>query len=71
MGPYGSGKTQTLYFLEYYLKTQPPNSAKGAPRTLYVTIEMRGNSNAAHLHMQLMEALGKDTVAVWVRKLFR
>lgn len=69
-GPYGSGKTQTLYYLEYYLKTQPPNSAKGTPRTLYVTIEMRGNSNAAHLHMQLMEALGKNTVAVWVRKLF-
>ena len=69
-GPYGSGKTQTLYYLEYYLKTQPPNSAKGTPCTLYVTVEMRGNSNAAHLHMQLMEALGKNTVAAWVRKLF-
>ena len=69
-GPYGSGKTQTLYFLEYYLKTQPPDSARGAPRTLYVTIEMRGNSNAAHLHMQLMEALGKNAVAAWVRRLF-
>lgn len=69
-GPYGSGKTQTLYYLEYYLKTQPPASAKGTPRTLYVTIEMRGNSNAAHLHMQLMEALGKNTVAAWVRRLF-
>ncbi len=69
-GPYGSGKTQTLYYLEYYLKTQPPNSAKGTPRTLYVTIEMRGNSNAAHLHMQLMEALGKNAVSAWVRRLF-
>jgi len=69
-GPYGSGKTQTLYYLEYYLRTQPPNSVKGTPHTLYVTVEMRSNSSAAHLHMQLMEALGKNTVAAWVRKLF-
>lgn len=69
-GPYGSGKTQTLYYLEYYLKTQPPNSAKGTPHTLYVTVEMRSNSNAGHLHMQLMEALGKNTVSAWVRRLF-
>lgn len=69
-GSYGSGKTQTLYYLEHYLKTQTPSSAKGVPHTLYLTVEMRGNSNAAHIHMQLMEALGKNTVSAWVRKLF-
>lgn len=69
-GPYGSGKTQTLYYLEYFLKTQPPDSIKGAPNTIYTTVEMREKSTAAHLHMQLMEVLGKNTVAGWVRKLF-
>ena len=69
-GPYGSGKTQTLFYLEYYLKTTPPPSANGIPHTLYVTIEIRSNSTAGHLHMQLLESLGKETVAQWVRKLF-
>jgi hypothetical protein len=69
-GPYGSGKTQTLFYLEHYLKTSPPPSANGIPHTLYVTIEIRSNSTAGHLHMQLLESLGKETVAKWVRKLF-
>jgi DNA polymerase III delta prime subunit len=69
-GPYGSGKTQTLYYLQHYLKTMSPESAGGRPRALYVTIEMRSNSTAAHLHMQVMEALGKDIVSAWVRSLF-
>jgi len=69
-GPYGSGKTQTLFYLEHYLKTNTPASCQGVPHTLYVTIEMRSNSTASHLHMQLMEALGKETVAGWVRRLF-
>lgn len=69
-GPYGSGKTQTLFYLEHFLKTQTPSSANGVPHTLYVTIEMRSNSNAGYFHMQLMEALGKETVSAWVRKLF-
>ena len=69
-GPYGSGKTQTLFYLEYYLKTNTPSSCQGTPHTLYVTVEMHGNSTASHLHMQLMEALGKGTVAGWVRRLF-
>lgn len=69
-GPYGSGKTQTLFYLEHYLKTNTPNSVKGVPHMLYVTIEMRSNSTARALHMQMMEALGKETVADWVRKLF-
>lgn len=69
-GPYGSGKTQTLFYLEHFLKTQTPPSAQGVPHTLFVTVEMRSNSNAAHLHMQVMEALGKETVSGWVRNLF-
>jgi len=67
-GPYGSGKTQTLFHLEYNLKTQPPSSV--TPRTVYLAIEMRSNSTAAHLHMQVMEALGKATVTGWVKRLF-
>jgi hypothetical protein len=69
-GPYGSGKTQTLFHLEYNLKNQPPNSVTGIPHTVYLAVEMRSNSTAAHLHMQMMEALGKTTVAGWIRKLF-
>lgn len=69
-GPYGSGKTQTLFYLEHYLKTQPPSSAKGTPHTLYLTIELRSNATAANVHMQLMEALGKEVVSRWVRNLF-
>ncbi len=69
-GPYGSGKTQTLFYLKYYLCENPPSSAKGVPHTLYLTLEMRSNSTATNFHMQLMEALGKDIVSSWVRKLF-
>ena len=69
-GPYGSGKTQTLFYLEHYLKTETPSSCQEVPHILYVAVEMRSNSTAGHLHMQILEALGKETVAQWVRKLF-
>ena len=69
-GPYGSGKTQTLFYLKHYLGTQTPPSARGIPHTHYLTVEMRSNSTANNLHLQLMEALGKDIAAGWVRKLF-
>lgn len=69
-GPYGSGKTQTLFYLEHYLKTDNALAAYGKPHTLYATIEMRGNSSAAHLHMQLTESLGKEIVTQWVKDLF-
>jgi len=69
-GPYGSGKTQTLFYLKHFLCTQTPSSAKGIPHTLYLTVEMKDNSTAVNLHMQLMEALGKDIVSSWVRNLF-
>ena len=69
-GPYGSGKTQTLFYLEHFLRTETPSSCKGVPHTMYVTIESRSNSTAAHLHMQMLETLGKETVSQWVRALF-
>jgi len=69
-GPYGSGKTQTLFYLKHSLGAETPASAKGTPHTLYLTIELRSNSTAANFHMQLMEGLGKDIVSTWIRKLF-
>lgn len=69
-GPYGSGKTQTLFYLDHYLKTETPSSCQGRPRTIYLAVEMRSRSDASRLHMQIMEALGKQTVTDWVRKLF-
>jgi len=69
-GPYGSGKTQTLFYLMDYLRKQPPSSLKEKPRTIYLTVEMRSNSTAGNLHMQLMESLGKEVVTAWVRTLF-
>jgi hypothetical protein len=70
-GPYGSGKTQTLFYLEHYLRNQPIPSIQGfTPHTVYLTVELRSNSTASGLHMQIMEALGKDVVSGWVRKLF-
>lgn len=69
-GPYGSGKTQTLFYLQYFLNHHTPASAHGKPHTLYLAIELRSNSNAAHWHMQILEALGKETVTNWVRQLF-
>jgi hypothetical protein len=69
-GPYGSGKTQTLFYLYYFLEkeVQAINGLK--PHLVYVPVEMQERSKAANLHMQLMQALGKETVANWVRKLF-
>lgn len=69
-GPYGSGKTQTLFYLEHFLKTQTPNTAKGTPHALYLAIELRSNATATNYHMQFMEALGKEVVSKWVRSLF-
>ena len=35
-GPYGSGKTQTLFYLEHFLKTKTPSSVKEVPHTIYI-----------------------------------
>ena len=68
-GPYGSGKTQTLFYLRYYLEQQMQEINDAKPRTFYIPIEMQENDRANHLHMQVMQGIGKETVATWVRKL--
>jgi len=69
-GPYGSGKTQTLFYLYHFLgkEMEPVDGAK--PHLVYVPVEMQERSKASNLHMQLMQALGKDVVSGWVKKLF-
>ena len=69
-GPYGSGKTQTLFYLKHFLETEKPEFVESTPRIIYLTIELRDNSSASDFHMQLMEQLGKETVTEWVKKLF-
>ncbi len=69
-GSYGSGKTQTLYHLEYLLYNEPPKSLKFKPKTVDVVLEMQSKSNHLDWHLQLMEALGKETVTKWVETLF-
>ena len=69
-GSYGSGKTQTLYHLDHHLRTDPPKSLRFNPKTTMVVLEMQSKSDHLSWHLQLMEALGKDTVANWVDTLF-
>lgn len=69
-GSFGSGKTQTLYHLEYYMQNDPPKSLKSKPKTVNIVLEMQSKSNHLDWHLQLMEALGKDTVTKWVDILF-
>ncbi len=57
-GPYGCGKTQTLYYLAYWMEHDTPASCKGKPHTVHVEIEVRSKSTAAEWHLQNMEALG-------------
>lgn len=69
-GPYGSGKTQTLFYLQYFLEQELKKIDIGKPHLVYVPVEMGERSKASNLHMQLMQALGKEVVSGWVRKLF-
>jgi len=69
-GSYGSGKTQTLYHLAYYLQHPPPRSLKLRPAIVHVVLEMQSKSNHLDWHLQIMEALGKETVSRWVDGLF-
>ena len=57
-GPYGCGKTQTLFYLAYGLENGKPASCKGRPHVVYVDIEVQSKSTAAHWHLQNMESLG-------------
>ncbi len=69
-GPYGSGKTQTLYYIDHYLQTDRPQSCRLTPRVLHVDIEVQSKSDAGWIHIQLLEALGKEPVTEWVAALF-
>ena len=69
-GPYGCGKTQTLYYLAYWLEHNKPPSCKGDPHTVHLEIEVRSKSTAVEWHLQNMEALGMAAVQGWLKKLF-
>ena len=69
-GPYGSGKTQTLYHLEYFLRNSKPDSCRLTPRTVHLDLEIQSKSDCSDWHLQLLEALGKETVSQWVMTLF-
>lgn len=58
-GPYGSGKTQTLFYLDWTLHHDPPSYLQLQPHTVHLDIEVQSKSNASSLHMQLLETLGK------------
>jgi len=69
-GDYGSGKTQTLYFLAYDLVDKAPASCKGKPHVVHLDIEVQSKSMAEQWHLQMMEALGMATVQGWLQTLF-
>lgn len=68
-GPYGSGKTQTLFFIDYILRTNKPSTCKFTPYIVHLDLEMRSKSDFRDWHIQLMESLGKEKVTKWLEKL--
>jgi len=68
-GPYGSGKTQTLFFIGHILKNDKPKTCKTNPYIVHLDIEMRSKSDFRDWHLQLMEALGKDKVVEWINNI--
>lgn len=69
-GAYGSGKTQTLYHLEHYLMSGEVTSCRLKPRSVHYDLDIQSSSDAANWHLQMVEALGKEVVAGWVKALF-
>jgi len=69
-GPYGCGKTQTLYYLAYCLQNNKPGSCVSSPHVVHLEIEVQSRSTAAHWHLQNMEALGIEAVQDWLSRLF-
>jgi hypothetical protein len=67
-GSYGSGKTQTLFHLDYYLKNDKKEHSKFIVKPIHLDIELGPKSSNKDIHLQLMEALGKSTVVEWVDK---
>lgn len=68
-GPYGSGKTQTLFYLGYMFCHNKPSTCKLNIHSVHLDLEMRSKSDFRDWHLQLMEALGKDQVATWIEGL--
>ena len=69
-GAYGSGKTQTLHHIDYFIANHPPRSLHHTPKPVHVVLEMESKSSYKEWHLQLMEALSKDTVTEWVNRAF-
>lgn len=69
-GPYGCGKTQTLYFLAHYLLNNKPTSCKYTPFMVHLEIEVQSKSTASNWHLQNMEAISMQAVQGWLQKLF-
>lgn len=69
-GAYGSGKTQTLHYLAYELTNNTSKSCKGKPHVVHFDIEVQSKSMADRWHLQMMEALGMQTVQIWLQELF-
>lgn len=69
-GAYGSGKTQTFYYLAHELAKNAPASCKGKPHVVHLDIQVQSKSLADQWHMQMMEALGMATVRKWLDALF-
>ena len=69
-GAYGSGKTQTLHHIDYILTNAPPRSLRHKARPIHVVLEMGSKSTYKEWHLQLMEALSRDTVIEWVERAF-
>ncbi|MFH1932590.1 MAG: hypothetical protein ABIN18_13510 [Pseudomonadota bacterium] len=69
-GAYGSGKTQTLYYLANELVNSAPAACKGKPHVVHLDIEVQSKSMAERWHLQMMEALSMGTVQGWLKALF-
>jgi hypothetical protein len=69
-GSYGSGKTQTLYYLGNDVAENPPASCKGKPHIVHLDIEVTSKSSAENWHLQLTEAVQKSVCQEWIKSLF-
>ncbi len=65
-GSYGSGKTQTLYYLKHYLENDTPEICHEKPIFVHLDLEMKSRSDCWDWHLQLMEALGVETLSNWI-----
>lgn len=65
-GPFGSGKTQTLFYIGFFLQYDKPSTCKENPHIVHLDLEMRSKSDFRYWHLEVMEALGKDQVVKWI-----